>query len=126
GDGVGGNDEGIVNDSGSGSPVIVIRSQDGSEFSFTGIKIVNYLEAPNQIKFEAFRDGLSRGSVWVNTDQSDYISEFTQANGLRNPTGFQYVDEIRSADPNGEDLFVALDNIGFPDAVLTSPIVTVH
>lgn len=67
-DGTGSQDEGIVDDSGNGSPIVVIRSQDGSEFSFTGIKIVDYLGAHSQIKFEAFQNGVSRGSVTLATD----------------------------------------------------------
>ncbi|HIQ45440.1 MAG TPA: DUF4347 domain-containing protein [Pseudomonas oleovorans] len=114
-DGTGSQDEGIVDDSGNGSPIVVIRSQDGSEFSFTGIKIVDYLGAHSQIKFEAFQNGVSRGSVTLATD-SDYISDFTQGNGLT-ASIFQYADEIRITDPNGQPLYIGIDNVGFADAV---------
>ncbi|MFG0456833.1 putative Ig domain-containing protein [Shewanella mangrovisoli] len=114
-DGAGSQDEGIVDDSGNGSPIIVIRSQDGSEFSFTGIKIVDYLGAHSQIKFEAFQNGVSRGSVTLATD-GDYISDFTQANGLT-ASIFQYADEIRITDPISQPLYIGIDNVGFANAV---------
>ncbi|WP_277699894.1 Ig-like domain-containing protein [Pseudomonas sp. REST10] len=122
-DGAGSQDEGIVDDSGNGSPIVVIRSQDGSEFSFTGIKIVDYLGAHSQIKFEAFQNGVSRGSVTLATD-GDYISDFTQGNGLT-ASIFQYADEIRITDPNGQPLYIGIDNVGFADAVAPNAAPTV-
>ncbi|WP_160020173.1 Ig-like domain-containing protein [Pseudomonas sp. 8O] len=110
------NAEGIVDASGDGTPIVIIRSQNGTDFSFTGIKIVDYLGAHPQITFEAFRDGVSLGSVTLATDGSDFISDFTQSNGLT-ASIFQNVDEIRISDPSSGDgnLYVALDNIGFAD-----------
>ena len=108
--------EGIVDASGDGTPIVIIRSQDGTDFSFTGIKILDYLGAHPQITFEAFRDGISLGSVTLTTDTSDYISDFTQSNGLT-ASIFQNVDEIRISDPASGDgnLYVGIDNIGFAD-----------
>jgi hypothetical protein len=110
------NSDGIVDSSGDGTPRIIIRSQNGADFSFTGIKIVDYLGAHPQITFEAFRDGVSLGSVTLATDSLNYISDFTQSNGLT-ASIFQNVDEIRISDPSSGDgnLYVALDNIGFAD-----------
>ncbi|MEQ6329433.1 Ig-like domain-containing protein [Pseudomonas chengduensis] len=110
------NSDGIVDSSGDGTPRIIIRSQNGADFSFTGIKIVDYLGAHPQITFEAFRDGVSLGSVTLATDSLNYISDFTQSNGLT-ASIFQNVDEIRISDPASGDgnLYVALDNIGFAD-----------
>ncbi|MDP9938395.1 Ig-like domain-containing protein [Ectopseudomonas alcaliphila] len=110
------NSDGIVDSSGDGTPTIIIRSQNGADFSFTGIKIVDYLGAHPQITFEAFRDGVSLGSVTLATDSLNYISDFTQSNGLT-ASIFQNVDEIRISDPSSGDgnLYVALDNIGFAD-----------
>ncbi|MFB2803333.1 Ig-like domain-containing protein [Shewanella seohaensis] len=115
-DGAGSQDEGIADASGNGSPIVVISSQDGSEFSFTGIKIVDYLGVHSQIKFEAFQNGVSRGSVTLATD-GDYISDFTQGNGLT-ASIFQYADEIRITDPNAQPLYIGIDNVGFANAVL--------
>ncbi|MDH0446777.1 putative Ig domain-containing protein [Shewanella sp. GD04112] len=114
-DGTGSQDEGIADDSGNGSLIVVIRSQDGSEFSFTGIKIVDYLGAHSLIKFEAFQNGVSRGSVTLATD-GDYISDFTQVNGLT-ASIFQYADEIRITDPISQLLYIGIDNVGFANAV---------
>lgn len=110
------NAEGIVDASGDGTPIVIIRSQNGTDFSFTGIKIVDYLGAHPQITFEAFRDGVSLGSVTLATDGSDFISDFTQSNGLT-ASIFQNVDEIRISDPSSGDgnLYVGIDNIGFAD-----------
>lgn len=110
------NSDGIVDSSGDGTPIIIIRSQNGADFSFTGIKIVDYLGTHPQITFEAFRDGVSQGSVTLATDSLDYISDFTQSNGLT-ASIFQNVDEIRISDPSSGNgnLYVALDNIGFAD-----------
>ncbi len=110
------NAEGIVDASGDGTPIVIIRSQDGTDFSFTGIKVVDYMGVHAQITFEAFRDGVSLGSVTLTTDSSDFISDFTQSNGLT-ASIFQNVDEIRISDPSSGDgnLYVGLDNIGFAD-----------
>ncbi|SFO72227.1 Autotransporter-associated beta strand repeat-containing protein [Ectopseudomonas composti] len=110
------NAEGIVDASGDGTPIIIIRSQNGADFSFTGIKVVDYLGVHPQITFEAFRDGVSLGSVTLTTDTGDYISDFTQANGLT-ASIFQNVDEIRISDPSSGDgnLYVGIDNIGFAE-----------
>lgn len=110
------NAEGIVDASGDGTPIIIIRSQNGADFSFTGIKVVDYLGAHPQITFEAFRDGVSLGSVTLATDTGDYISDFTQSNGLT-ASIFQNVDEIRISDPSSGDgnLYVGIDNIGFAE-----------
>ena len=96
------NSDGIVDSSGDGTPIVIIRSQNGADFSFTGIKIVDYLGAHPQITFEAFRDGVSLGSVTLATDTGDYISDFTQSNGLT-ASIFQNVDEIRISDPSSGD-----------------------
>ncbi|MBB4817417.1 autotransporter-associated beta strand protein [Pseudomonas alcaligenes] len=117
GDGLGGADEGIRDESGGGAPSIIIRSQSGAEFSFTGIRVFDYLGAHSQITFEAFRDGVSLGSVTLATDGSDFISDFSQSNGLT-ASIFQNVDEVRITDPSSGDgrIYVGLDNIGFADA----------
>nr|WP_285961086.1 Ig-like domain-containing protein [Pseudomonas tohonis] len=110
------NAEGIVDSSGDGTPIVIIRSQNGADFSFTGIKVVDYLGAHAQVTFEAFRDGVLLGSVTLTTDGGDFISDFNQSNGLT-ASIFQNVDEIRISDPSSGDgnLYVGLDNIGFAD-----------
>ncbi len=122
--GAGGDDEGILDESGNGSPVIVIRTQGGADFSFTGIKIVDYFGVHGSIKFEAFRDGSSVGSVTLSTDGGDFISDFNQSNGLT-ASIFQNVDEVRITDTNpANNIYIGLDNIGFANAVIPAPTVT--
>lgn len=117
-DGLTSADEGIIDESVDGSPSIVIRSQDQVGFSFTGIKVVNYLGAHSSLRFEGFRNGTTTGAVNITLDNSDEITDITQSNGLT-ASIFQNVDEVRITDSGGQNVYVAIDNIGFADAVPT-------
>ncbi len=119
-------DDGIADDSGDGGPSIVIRTQGGEEFSFSGIEVLNYLGAHTSLKFEGFRDGVSTGSVTLGLDLGDFHDTFTQGNGLT-AAKFQYVDEVRITEPGNADVYVAIDNIVFANGVnpdVTPPTVT--
>ncbi|MBW0295974.1 hypothetical protein B4P00_06965 [Shewanella xiamenensis] len=119
-------DDGIADESGDGGPSIVIRTQGGEEFSFSGIEVFNYLGAHGSLKFEGFRDGVSTGSETLSLDVGDFHDTFTQGNGLT-AAKFQYVDEVRITEPGNTDLYVAIDNIVFANGVnpdVTPPTVT--
>lgn len=121
-DGPTGPDEGIAGDhDGFGTPVIVIRSQDGTDFSFTGIRVINYQGSQPQVTFSAYRDNQFLGSVTLDIDPVTYSSTFSQSTGLT-ASIFQNVDEIRITNPdtglpdiNGN--FLLLDEIGVADPV---------
>ncbi|MEL4277827.1 putative Ig domain-containing protein, partial [Shewanella xiamenensis] len=126
GDGADDFDDGIADESGDGGPSIVIRTQGGEEFSFSGIEVFNYLGAHGSLKFEGFRDGVSTGSETLSLDVGDFHDTFTQASGLT-ASKFQYVDEVRITDPGNADLYIAIDNIVFANGVnpdVTPPTVT--
>ena len=116
GDGADDFDDGIADESGDGGPSIVIRTQGGEEFSFSGIEVFNYLGAHGSLKFEGFRDGVSTGSETLSLDVGDFHDTFTQGNGLT-AAKFQYVDEVRITEPGNTDLYVAIDNIVFSNGV---------
>lgn len=98
-DGLGGIDQGIISDhNGYGVPNYIIRSTNGSEFSFSGIRVFDYQGAQSQVTFSAYRDGQLLGSVTLNIDRSTYSSSFTQASGLT-ASLFQNVDEVRISNP---------------------------
>ncbi|MDH0607084.1 Ig-like domain-containing protein, partial [Pseudomonas sp. GD03869] len=129
GDGPTGPDEGIGGDNdGFGTPVFVIRSQDGADFSFTGIRVVDYLGVQSQVTFSAYRDGQLLGSVTLGIDSVTYSSTFSQSTGLT-ASIFQNVDEIRITNPdagqpdiNGN--FLLLDEIGVADAIAPPTLVS--
>ena len=107
-------DEGIGDS--NGSHVIVIRSVGGAEFSFNGIKLVDITTGLFQVNFEGYRNGSSTGSVTLNTDQIDFISDFTQVQ--LSASKFQNVDEVRITDSAAGNLLqAAVDNIVFADPV---------
>lgn len=119
-------DDGIADDSGNGGPSIVIKTQGGEEFSFSGIEVLNYLTVHGSLKFEGFRDGVSTGSETLSLDLGDSHDTFTQGNGLT-AAKFQYVDEIRITEPTNADLYIAIDSIVFANGVnpdVTPPTVT--
>jgi hypothetical protein len=109
-----GPDEGILDI--NGSPVIVIRSDSGAEFSFNGIKLVDLAAGLFQVNFEGYRNSASTGSVTLSTDQVDSISDFTQVQ--LSASIFQNVDEVRITDSAAGNLLqAAVDNIVFADPV---------
>jgi autotransporter-associated beta strand protein len=128
-DGPTGPDEGIAGDNdGFGTPVIVIRSQDGTDFSFTGIRVLDNQGVQPQLTFSAYRNGQFLGSVTLNIDRDTYSSTFNQSTGLT-ASIFQNVDEIRITNPdaglpdiNGN--FLILDEIGIADPVAPPTLVS--
>ncbi|MFV3307729.1 Ig-like domain-containing protein [Pseudomonas sp. NY15181] len=123
------NDDGIYGDGNNGSPIIVIRSQGGQDFSFTGLKIVDALAVHSQLTFTAFRDGNSLGSVTINRD-SQVVQFINQSNGLT-PAIFRNVDEVRITPVGNEGdigqgarLWVGLDAIQVADPVVPPTLVS--
>lgn len=117
-------DDGIADASGDGGPSIIIKTQGGEEFSFSGIEVLNSVGAHGSLKFEGFRDGLSTGSETLVLDLGDFHNTFTQANGLT-AAKFQNVDEVRITDPSNADVYAAIDTIVFADPVLPAPTLTI-
>ncbi|WP_053094149.1 S-layer family protein [Cellvibrio sp. pealriver] len=124
-------DEGIADDSGVGAPTLIIRSQGGTDFSFSGIRIIDYLQvyiasSGRTLRFEGFLDGSSTGAVNLNTATGTTPTSFNQGNGLT-ASIFQNVDEVRITASDGTDVALAMDDIVFANAVLpdsTPPTVT--
>uniref|UniRef100_UPI001E56D26E beta strand repeat-containing protein n=1 Tax=Microvirga roseola TaxID=2883126 RepID=UPI001E56D26E len=107
--------DGIVGDLEAGDPVIVIRSADGSEFSFQGIDLIDHQGVQSRVTIEGFLNGDSLGSVTLEIDTSVYNETFSYSNGLTSSI-FQYVDEIRITNPDeidglGKVNYLALDEI---------------
>lgn len=123
GDGADDFDDGIADASGDGGPSIVIRTQGGEDFSFSGIEVLNYVGAHGSLKFEGFRDGVSTGSETRALDLGDFHDTFNQSNGLT-AAKFQYVDEIRITEPSNLDVYAAIDTIVFAEPVLPAPTIT--
>jgi hypothetical protein len=116
-------DDGVVPDAGDAAST-VIRTQGGEDFSFEGIRVVNYLGAHTHIKFEGFRDGVSTGSETLAIDNSvSFYNDYTQLNGLT-PAKFQNVDQIRITDGSNQLMYVSLDELVFADAVVPPPTIT--
>ena len=122
-DGPGDVDDGIADASGDGGPSIIIRTQGGEDFSFSGIEILNYLGIHGSLKFEGFRGGVSTGSETLVLDGGDFHDTFTQANGLT-AAKFENVDEIRITEPSNADFYIAIDTIVFAEPVLPAPTIT--
>lgn len=128
-DGPTGPDEGIAGDhDGFGTPVIVIRSQDGTDFSFTGIRVIDFQGSQPKVTFSAYRDNQFLGSVTLDINPVTYSSTFSQSTGLT-ASIFQNVDEIRITNPdtglpdiNGN--FLLLDEIGVADPVAPPKLVS--
>jgi len=125
---------GIVGDLGmgdpasAGDPIVIIKSADGAEFSFDGIKTLNRDGIHTRVTFEGFRNGISTGSVTLNVDNMvTGINNFTTGDLTR--TVFQYVDEVRITNPdipNGAPervVTLAFDNIVFGDPIIPGPTV---
>jgi hypothetical protein len=73
--------------------IIVIMSNDGSEFNFKSIYIGDYIGSNSPIKFEGFRNGISTGSVVLTINTATYDETFTSTS--LTPSIFQNVDEVR-------------------------------
>ncbi|MGE6995145.1 DUF4347 domain-containing protein [Pseudomonas sp. NPDC047961] len=82
---------------GSAEPFLVLRTQDGSEFSFNGIDAFNsYALSGNEAKISlsGYRDGVLLGSVTLTIDSvSTFHGSFNQSNGLA-ASVFQNVDRV--------------------------------
>lgn len=82
---------------GSAEPFLVLRTQDGSEFSFNGIDAFNsYALSGNdaKISLSGYRDGVLLGSVTLTIDSvSTFHGSFNQSNGLA-ASVFQNVDRV--------------------------------
>lgn len=124
-------DEGITDDSGFGAPTLIIRSQGGTDFSFSGIRILDYLQvyiagSGRTLRFEGFQGGASTGAVNLNTATGTTPTSFNQGNGLT-ASIFQNVDEVRITASDATDVTLAMDDIAFANAVVpdsTPPTVT--
>jgi len=106
--------------------IIVIMSNDGSEFNFKSIYVGDYQGGNSPIKFEGFRDGVSTGSVSLLIN-SPYEITFNSSNGLT-ALIFQDVDEVRISNQSGGDMasgiYADFNNIQIGAAVLPAPTVS--
>jgi hypothetical protein len=109
--------------------LIVIKSQDGSEFNFKSIYVNDPAASEGTIKFEGFRNGTTTGSVNLTINTTNYMETFNASNGLT-ASKFQNVDEVRISNQNSGDMiygnYIGFNNIQIGDAVLpnTAPILT--
>lgn len=120
--------DGIVGDLGmgdpalAGDPVVVIRSADGSAFSFEGITTGNRDGIQTRVTFEGFRNGVSTGAVTLDVDYMvTGINNFTTTD--LPPEIFQAVDEVRITNPDIPSgapervVTLAFDNLMFGEPV---------
>ncbi len=102
--------------------LMVIKGDGGAAFSFKSIEVLDWSGSQGLINFEAFRSGISLGSVTLSVDQTTFLSIFTQQNGLT-ASIFENVDEIRISNVTGvvSGNWAAFNNIEIGDPVVPGP-----
>ncbi len=101
--------------------VIVIMSNDGSEFSFQSIYITDYLFDNSQAtsNFEGFKDNVSTGSVNLSVNGTSHEETFTLSDF--STSIFGNVDEVRITNVSGTKIKAGFNNISIGTAVTPAP-----
>ncbi len=105
--------------------ILVIMSNDGSEFSFQSIYICDFLDGNQAIsKFEGFKDGVSTGSVNLSVNGTSHESTFTTSDF--STAIFGDVDEVRISNVSMSQFYAGFNNITIGEVVVpaTTPTVT--
>lgn len=115
--GAGTADSGLVINylSSAGSHYVIIKSTDAAQnFWFQSLQISDY--GGNDIKIEAFDNGVSQGSVNVAVNHDPWYFTFDQT--TLTPSIFDNADEIRINGQDGNVIWLAINDIKIADAVV--------
>jgi VCBS repeat-containing protein len=108
--------------SSAGSHYVIIKSRTtGDNFWLQSLQLTDY--GGNNVKIEAFDNGVSRGSVNVTVNADPWYFTFDQ-NGALTPAIFSYADEIRISGQNAGIIWLTINDIRIaaPTVPNTSPI----
>jgi hypothetical protein len=95
--------------SSAGSDYVIIKSRNsGDNFWLQSLQLSDY--GGNDVKIEAFDNGVSQGSVNVTVNADPWYFTFDE-NGALTPTIFHNVDEIRISGQAGGTIWLTVNNI---------------
>ncbi|WP_188890917.1 S-layer homology domain-containing protein [Paenibacillus radicis (ex Gao et al. 2016)] len=104
----------------SASLMTIKSSNPATNFDFQSFFVADSGGGP--ITVTGYDNGISTGSVNLDTTQNDYENTFSQSNGLT-ASIFQNVDEIRIT-PQNEDMWIALNDIQIGSPIPVAPLIT--
>jgi hypothetical protein len=119
------NVDGIGNDDASNGKIIVIKSSDGTDFSFKSIEMNDFDGMNFSLQIEGFRNGVSTKSDIL--DLSSGYKTFSLGTELASAK-FQNVDEVRITNLNGGNMATPVtalfNNIQIGDPIIPAPTVS--